>query len=56
VFVLVLGIAVDGVQLPVLAMVGVGVPMVAGLVGWCVVERRRSEALAASGQYSHTGC
>lgn len=55
-FVLVLGILVDGVQLPVVAMVGVGVPMVAGLVGWCVVERRRSSALAAAGQYSTTGC
>lgn len=56
VFVLVLGILVDGVQVPLLLMVGVGVPMVAGLVSWCVVERRRSEALAASGQFTSNGC
>ncbi|MFI9818182.1 hypothetical protein [Saccharothrix variisporea] len=52
--VLALGIAVDGVRVPVVAVVVVGVPVLALLVAQYVVERRRTaaesdEPLASSG-------
>lgn len=40
------GILVDGVQVPVLAVVVIGVPVIALLLVQCVVERRCSDALA----------
>jgi hypothetical protein len=53
-FVLVLGIAVDGVLLPVVLVIGLGLPAVGLLLRWYFVERRRSAALAVEGLY--TGC
>ncbi|PRY34295.1 hypothetical protein [Umezawaea tangerina] len=54
--VLVLGVATDGLRLPVLVMTGLGIPVVALLIRWYVVERRRTTALAASGRYTSAGC
>ena len=54
--VLVVGIAVDGVHLPVVVAIGLGIPIVGLLISRYVVERRRSAALAAEGRYSNTGC
>ncbi|MBW4716451.1 hypothetical protein [Saccharothrix obliqua] len=39
---LLLGIAVDGVKVPVVLAVAVGVPVVLLLVGQCIAERRRT--------------
>ncbi|WNV90166.1 hypothetical protein [Umezawaea sp. Da 62-37] len=54
--VLALGIAVDGVRLPVLAMIGLGVPAVAMLIRWYVVERRRTTTLEAGSRYTSASC
>lgn len=54
--VLALGIAVDGIQVPVALVIGLGLPAIGLLVRWYFVERRRSAALAAKGNYTHTGC
>lgn len=56
--VLVTGILLDSVQVPVIAVVGIGVPIIALLVMQFFVERRRSQAQAddSSPPYTSTGC
>ena len=51
--VLAVGIAVDGVQVPIVLAISLGVPIVGGLISYYVLERRRSTALAAEGRYTH---
>ncbi len=54
--VLAVGIATDGIRLPVLLVVGLGLPALGLLLRWYVVERRRSAALATAGTYPSSGC
>lgn len=54
--VLALGIAVDGILLPVILVIGLGLPAIGLLLRWYFVERRHSAALAAEGSYTRTGC
>lgn len=52
--VLVLGVLLDGVRVPLLALVGLGVPVTALLVAGYFHERRRTAALAEAGVLSPT--
>jgi hypothetical protein len=56
--VLTVGIAVDDITVPVILVIGLGLPAVSLLLRWYFLERRRSAALAAEGTYTytHTGC
>lgn len=50
--VLALGVLLDGVRVPVAAVVGLGVPVTALLVAQYFLERRRTAALAEAGAAS----
>ncbi|MER5260717.1 hypothetical protein ABTZ99_01375 [Actinosynnema sp. NPDC002837] len=52
--VLVVGVLLDGVRVPVAAVVGLGVPVVALLVAHYFLERRRTAALVEAGVASPT--
>lgn len=52
--VLALGVLLDGVRVPVAAVVGLGVPVTALLVAQYFLERRRTAALAEAGAASPT--
>ncbi|MFD1151926.1 hypothetical protein [Saccharothrix hoggarensis] len=54
--VLALGVLVDGVRLPVVAVVALGVPVTALLVAQYFLERRRTAALAEAGLTSASQC
>jgi hypothetical protein len=55
--VLTAGVLLGGVEVPVLAVIAIGVPSTVWLSLQCVLERRRSEALAESGEApTPSGC